>query len=178
MATDHGHHGTGAHGAVNHEQTDIHLDGIAKITIGFVAFMVVVVAAMYGAFVLFAGRDAAGQREVGPMVEQRAVQRPALVDQPNQMEAGGRTPAGPQRLTNEPLNLEAYKAAPAPRLQSYGWVDRSANAVHLPIGRAMDLIVERGLPVAASPVEAVPAEGAEEGAVPAAATPDASGQTP
>lgn len=177
MATDHGHHGTGAHGAVNHEQTDIHLDGITKITIGFVAFMVVVVAAMYGVFVLFAGRDAAGQREVGPMVEQRAEERPGIVSQPNQMEADGRTPAGPKLLTNEPLNLEAYKAEQTQRLQSYGWVDRSANAVHLPIGRAMDLIVERGLPMAATPVEAVPAEG-EEGADPAAATPEASGQTP
>lgn len=31
------------------------------------------------------------------------------------------------------------------RLNSFGWVDRDAGIVHLPIDRAMDLLVERGL---------------------------------
>ena len=32
-------------------------------------------------------------------------------------------------------------------LYSYGWVDEKAGTIHIPIERAMDLIVERGLPV-------------------------------
>jgi hypothetical protein len=32
------------------------------------------------------------------------------------------------------------------KLNSYGWIDRSRGAVRIPIHRAMDLIVERGLP--------------------------------
>jgi hypothetical protein len=32
-------------------------------------------------------------------------------------------------------------------LYSYGWVDEKAGTVHIPIERAMDLIVQRGLPV-------------------------------
>jgi hypothetical protein len=32
-------------------------------------------------------------------------------------------------------------------LYSYGWVDEKAGTVHIPIDRAIDLIVERGLPV-------------------------------
>jgi len=32
-------------------------------------------------------------------------------------------------------------------LYSYGWVDEKAGTVHIPIERAMELIVERGLPV-------------------------------
>lgn len=31
-------------------------------------------------------------------------------------------------------------------LKSYGWVDRSAGIAHIPIARAMQLLVERGLP--------------------------------
>jgi hypothetical protein len=31
-------------------------------------------------------------------------------------------------------------------LYSYGWVDEKAGTVHIPIERAMDLIVQRGLP--------------------------------
>jgi hypothetical protein len=35
----------------------------------------------------------------------------------------------------------------ANELYSYGWVDEKAGTVHIPIDRAMDLIVQRGLPV-------------------------------
>src|SRR5208337_950836 len=33
------------------------------------------------------------------------------------------------------------------QLNSYGWVDENAGVAHIPIRRAMELIVERGLPV-------------------------------
>jgi hypothetical protein len=33
------------------------------------------------------------------------------------------------------------------RLNTYGWVDQQAGVAHIPIDRAMDLIVERGFPV-------------------------------
>ena len=33
------------------------------------------------------------------------------------------------------------------QLNSYGWVDEKAGAAHIPIDRAMELIVQRGLPV-------------------------------
>ena len=33
------------------------------------------------------------------------------------------------------------------QLNSYGWVDEQAGVAHIPIQHAMDLIVERGLPV-------------------------------
>ena len=32
-------------------------------------------------------------------------------------------------------------------LYSYGWVDEKAGTVRIPIERAMDLLVQRGLPV-------------------------------
>jgi hypothetical protein len=34
-------------------------------------------------------------------------------------------------------------------LYTYGWVDEKAGTVHIPIERAMDLLVQRGLPVRA-----------------------------
>jgi hypothetical protein len=33
------------------------------------------------------------------------------------------------------------------QLNSYGWIDQQAGVAHIPIERAMDLVVERGLPV-------------------------------
>jgi len=32
------------------------------------------------------------------------------------------------------------------RLQSYGWVDRSAGMVRMPIDRAMEFVAQQGLP--------------------------------
>ncbi len=167
MATDHGHD-PHTHGPINHETTDIDLDGVGKITLGFVLFMALVVGAMYATFQLFSGRDAAGQRAVGPMVEQTDGSRPAMTSAPNAMESMGRVPAGPKLLTNEPMALQEYKDGQASRLNSYGWVDRAASVVHLPITRAIELTVERGLPVASEPESAPMVEAA---ASPAAQTP-------
>lgn len=153
MDTSHGHD-PHAHGPVNHETTDIHLDGIAKITIGFAIFMTLVVGAMYGVFHLFADAEVVASR-------------PASQSAPNAMEDGYRMPAGPKLLTNEPMNLGQFRADQARRLHGYGWVDRAANVVHLPIERAIALTVERGLP--AAPVAAPPADPATD----PAATPEA-----
>lgn len=40
----------------------------------------------------------------------------------------------------------ALYAAQNQKLNSYGWEDRSNGIVHIPINRAMDLILQRGLP--------------------------------
>jgi hypothetical protein len=46
-------------------------------------------------------------------------------------------------------DLRALRAWEEAALNSYGWIDRTAGVVRLPIERAMDLIVQRGLPVRA-----------------------------
>jgi hypothetical protein len=56
------------------------------------------------------------------------------------------TPPPPRLELAEGQELSAYRAAAEQRLNSYGWVDRQAGAVHIPIDRAMDLLAERGLP--------------------------------
>lgn len=51
------------------------------------------------------------------------------------------------RLQVEPTKeLDHYFAAENQKLNSYGWVDKPAGVVRIPIPRAMDLVVERGLP--------------------------------
>lgn len=147
MATDHGHD-SHDHGPINHETTDIHLDGVGKITIGFTVFMALTIGVMYGTFLFFGGREAAGQRTVGTMVEQLSSERPAMLNGPNTI-VGTRTPAGPQLLTDEPRYLRGFRAEQAQRLNSYGWVDRAGNVVHMPIAKAIELTVARGLPAAA-----------------------------
>ena len=65
-----------------------------------------------------------------------------------------RTPAAktgesfPQpRLQTQPArDLRRLRAEEEARLNSYGWIDRSAGVAHIPIDQAMDLLLERGLP--------------------------------
>ncbi|SDL72118.1 hypothetical protein SAMN05661010_02415 [Modicisalibacter muralis] len=49
-------------------------------------------------------------------------------------------------------DLAAFEARMTREMSHYGWVDRQANIVRLPIERAMTLLVERGLPPRQGPV--------------------------
>ncbi len=43
--------------------------------------------------------------------------------------------------------LRQLRATEDAALNTYGWVDRANGKVHIPIERAMDLLLQRGLPV-------------------------------
>ena len=53
----------------------------------------------------------------------------------------------PRLLVNEPANLADLRTHEHEMLTTYGWMDKSAGIVRLPIERAKELILERGLPV-------------------------------
>jgi hypothetical protein len=60
------------------------------------------------------------------------------------------------RLQSAPVkDMDALRAREASILTTYGWVDRQAGVGRIPIDRAIDLVLEQGLP-AARP-EATPA---------------------
>jgi len=53
----------------------------------------------------------------------------------------------PPRLEAQPaVDLQKFRTSENALLDSYGWVDRNAGIARIPIDRAMQLIVERGLP--------------------------------
>lgn len=52
------------------------------------------------------------------------------------------------RLQSDPFaELDQLRAVQEARLNSYGWVDETTGLAHIPIDRAMDLLLEKGLPV-------------------------------
>jgi hypothetical protein len=57
-----------------------------------------------------------------------------------------RLPPEPRLIENEPQNLLEYRTAENQILNSYGWADQKHTVVKLPIDRAIDLLVARGLP--------------------------------
>lgn len=61
-------------------------------------------------------------------------------------------PSGLEDNTS-PEEVAARREQAEARLNSYGWVDKEAGVVRIPIDRAMALIVETGLPVGIPPTE-------------------------
>jgi hypothetical protein len=53
----------------------------------------------------------------------------------------------PMLETNERGQFRDFLINQEDQLNSYGWVDKDAGVAHIPIKHAMDLIVQRGLPV-------------------------------
>ncbi len=74
-------------------------------------------------------------------------------------------PPEPRIEVTPGLELWALRAQEDSILKTYGWVDRKTGTLRIPIGRAMDIIAQRGLPyrTGARPIPARPSTGPESG---------------
>lgn len=52
----------------------------------------------------------------------------------------------PREQISPQLDLQALRAREEAELTSYGWVDRKAGVVRIPMDRALELLSQRGLP--------------------------------
>ena len=84
-------------------------------------------------------------------------------------------PAGPLLQPMPHVDLQTYCEDQQQQVNTYGWVDQQAGVVRLPVDRAMDLILERGLPTRA-PSQAPPGSSAEAEAPFLPVTEDGQGQ--
>lgn len=130
-----------------HEESDVSIRGIVRFGIGLAVAAGVIHVAMWGLFRFLDARESRKDRPVPPLVA-----------------AGlARTPPGP-RLEPDPIApRRAMQARENVLLQTYGWVDRGTGAVRIPVERAMELLVERGLPPAKPMVVGTPVPGAGHG---------------
>ena len=72
--------------------------------------------------------------------------RVKLYHEPTAMELERILPPKPRLQVNQQLDLEQLRESERQRLNSYGWVQKQAGAVHIPIARAIDLLAERSAP--------------------------------
>ncbi|TAK18354.1 MAG: hypothetical protein EPO35_01520 [Acidobacteria bacterium] len=74
----------------------------------------------------------------------------------------GTMPPPPNLVTDEPGTLKKFQATEEETLHTYGWMDKNAGVVRLPIDRAKELLLERGLPaVGDAPAEPAKAQNAK-----------------
>jgi hypothetical protein len=119
-------------GTVGHETSDVDVKAILTVGAGLAA-LTAVVAAVIWLVVLYLSAS-----------EARPVPEYPLAATHEQ-----RLPPEPRLQTNPREDLADLRKAEDDTLRSYGWVDKDAGVVHIPIGEAMRLTLERGLPARA-----------------------------
>src|SRR5262245_5914996 len=115
---------------VHHEGSDVNVRGILIFGLGLFVTAAAIHVLVWLLFLYFAGREATGS----------AIAYPLAADQQT------RVPPEPRLQTNPREDLRLLREQEDAILKSYGWVDRPAGVVRIPIEEAMRLTAERGLP--------------------------------
>jgi hypothetical protein len=114
---------------VNYEPSQADLRVVLAFLAALALASAMVLLVLWGMFSYFRRESA----ERGPLPSPRMYTSPPNVPQP--------------QLQPDPVaDYNVYRLSVKETLDSYGWVDQKAGTVRIPIDRAMDLLVARGLP--------------------------------
>jgi|SoiMethySBSTD1v2_1073268.scaffolds.fasta_scaffold235399_2 hypothetical protein len=120
-----------------HEHTDANVWLIVQFAIWLAASAIVTHFLMWGLFTFF--------------VKDRGATAKQAIEFPLAAQQERRLPAGP-RLQAIPANeIFEFRQRENAELSEYGWVDRNAGTVHIPIDKAKELLLQRGLPSRPAP---------------------------
>jgi hypothetical protein len=125
-----------------YEHQDLSADSILYFLLTIVIVTVVCMFGIRGLYSFLDHREKASQPAVNPLV--------TSIPQDTQHVPPGYPQTSfpsPRLEEDERGQLNGIKRAEDNTLYSYGWVDEKAGTVRIPIERAMDLLVQRGLPV-------------------------------
>lgn len=124
------HKGAPENSEPRHETTDASIRNIVVFGVGLFLTIALSLWGVNGLFNYFVKRQALGP-PASPFENTRKL-----------------PPANVPRLQVTPAkDMESYRKTEEEMLNSYGWVDQKSRTVRIPIERAMDLLIERGLPV-------------------------------
>ena len=115
--------------SVNYEPREADLHVVLAFLAALAMAGALVLLVLWGMFGYFRSKSA----ERGPLPSPRMYTSPPSVPQP--------------QLQPDPMaDYNEYRLSAGETLNSYGWVDQKAGIARIPIDKAMDLMVERGLP--------------------------------
>jgi hypothetical protein len=123
-----------------HEERDVQIRPLAIAGMSLALLVGLSLLTMWWLFDYFAARQA----------------RLAVV--PSPVFEGRQLPPEPRLQVSPQHELQQMRAAEMAALHSYGWVDRPAGIVSIPIGRAIELLAEHGLPSRKAEDQALPTE--------------------
>jgi hypothetical protein len=137
------HENTAGHGG--YERQDLQVSGILYFLLGLGIVTLLCIFALRGMFAVLDHREKALQPKVNPLVTNvPADTRHLTVDYKDYLKQNF---PDPRLEIDERGQLNGIRFNEDKTLYSYGWVDEKAGTVRIPIERAMELIVQRGLPV-------------------------------
>lgn len=146
-------HTANPNGHGDFERRDITIAGVVYFLIGLAVAVVIVYFIANGIFDFLNKRFEAEQAPVSPLVTNAPVDTRHMppqygkgYDNDYEKYLKENFPA-PQLEVNERTELNGERLREEDTLSTYGWVDQNAGVVRIPIDRAMDLVVQRGLPV-------------------------------
>ena len=134
------HESTPSHGS--YERQDISARGIFYFIAGLLAATLLISFLLSGLYKILDKRFETGQPPVNPLAAN--VPKDTRQVPPQYPETAF---PDPRLETDERTQLNSIRIAEERKLNSYGWVDEKAGTVHIPIGRAMELLAQRGLPL-------------------------------
>ena len=129
MSMDH----TSSHDRPGHETRDVFVRPIALISLAAASAALMFIVAMWFFIDFSAARQARESPPANPLAANFA----------------RKEPPEPRLQTHPVFDLESLRRHESELLQSYGWVDKSAGVVRIPIERAKQLVVQRGVGAAA-----------------------------
>ena len=115
-----------------HETTDVRAGWI----FGIVLFLAVAGIAIH---FMMGGMLNSLVRKSPPTDQWRPASRASRVPEP--------LAAFPRLQVSPPADLEAFRAREQAELHSYGWANKTSGLVRIPIEQAMELLLQKGLPV-------------------------------
>jgi hypothetical protein len=119
---------------------DENVRAILRFGFWMIVAAVIIYASLWGMFQYFDWQAAASD----------PVQNPLLAGERPPANPAARFPQ-PQLQSNAAADQGKTRAREDELLNTYGWVDRQAGVVHLPVGRAMQMIAEHGVPAWPAP---------------------------
>ena len=112
------------------QQDNVNVRGVALFAVGLAVVGLVVSLIVWGVFGFFNRQENAGNAREYPLAAEQEQ----------------RLPPEPRLQTNPRGDLKELRDQENDLLTKYRWVDRNAGVVRIPIDRAMQLTLDRGLP--------------------------------
>src|ERR1700692_4354521 len=135
----HGHHET------EFEREDLSTRGVFLFMAGLALSGIVIYFIIVGMYSFLDKYERSQMATASPLVTTKGSMSRVVTQE--DMDKKFKDNGAPMLETNERGQLRDFLMNQENQLNSYGWVDEKSGVAHIPIERAMDVLIERGVPV-------------------------------